>query len=309
MDTQRFDDMVRGLSERGSRRGVLGRLAGGVLAALAGVPAAEGPAKAKKKQSGCPKKPCPRGHSRNKRTCKCECTRTPCRGGMEFDIDSCRCTCPRGLRECRDGCVGADECCPGDPPCSEDPKGCCHSPGVEVCTIDGCCLELDGMKACNDFCVDTKTHRNHCGNCNTACGTGESCVGGECGPGECGNGKPLCGDRCCGAGEACCGGVCQFQGTAICTNDGWCPTTSGQACCGTGNCANDPCCLFSAGEACCVSLTNSGDIETTCCPGGHDQCAPGGCCPAGMTWGRCDGCCPRGGVGCDGCVAPVAGRG
>lgn len=332
MENRQFDDLVRSLGERGTRRGAIRLLISGVIAVLAGAPidisgakpdqrqqarkqaqrSVRRKPKQKPKQPKCPKKRCPRGYHRNKRTCKCECTRRKCSGGREFNSRSCRCACPRGMRECRDGCISADSCCPGDPPCPEDPKGCCHAPGIDVCTIDGCCRELDGMRACNNFCVDTNTHARHCGDCNVACEPGEVCINGQCGPAECPNGKPACGERCCGVGEECCDGVCQLQGTAVCTKDGWCPTTSGHACCGTGDCADDPCCRFSAGEACCVSMTSGGEIIATCCPGGAGQCAPGGCCPAGTSWTSdlgCNACCPSGSVNCDGCVAPTAGRG
>ena len=202
MDEQRFDDVVRTLGERNSRRGALRLLTGGIFGALGGVPtvgALAKPKKKKKKKSNCAKKSCPQGYQRNKRTCKCECTRVQCTGGKEFDAETCACTCPRGMRECRDGCVGPDRCCPGDPPCPEDPKGCCHAPGLDVCTIDGCCRELDGMKACNDFCVDTDTNPNHCGNCNVACDPGETCVRGECGRRSKGRGARTDGPRAAGS--------------------------------------------------------------------------------------------------------------
>jgi hypothetical protein len=223
MDQQRFDDMVRTLSERNSRRGALRLLTGGIFGALVGVPtvgALAKPKKKKKKKSNCAKKSCPQGYQRNKRTCKCVCTRVQCTGGKEFDVEACRCACPRGLRECRDGCVGPDRCCPGDPPCPEDPKGCCHAPGLDVCTIDGCCRELDGMKACNDFCVDTDTHPSHCGDCNVVCEPGETCVRGECTSEEqgegCPNGQPRCGGECCEGNEMC--GV-----DKVCENPFVCP--------------------------------------------------------------------------------------
>jgi hypothetical protein len=212
MDEQRFDDVVRTLSERGSRRGVMRLLAGGILGVLAGAPAPSALAKPKKKKkkSGCPKQACPPGHQRNKRTCKCECTRQQCSGGKEFDAEACACRCPRGMRECRDGCVGPDRCCPGDPPCPEDPKGCCHAPGLDVCTIDGCCRELDGMMACNNFCVDTKSNRNHCGSCEWQCNANQECCDGSCtniltDEENCGG----CGIRCDTRTQACSQGRCQ----------------------------------------------------------------------------------------------------
>ena len=221
MDELRFDDVVRTLSERGTRRGALRLLASSVLGAPVGTPAASALAKSKKKKkSNCTKKKCPQGQQRNKRSCKCECRRLQCSGGKEFDAESCTCGCPRGMRECRDGCVGPDRCCPGDPPCPEDPKGCCHAPGLDVCTIDGCCREPDGMKACNNFCVSTNTNPNHCGACNRACVPGESCIRGNCvletGGAECPNGEPKCGGECCDDNESC--GV-----DNICENPFVCP--------------------------------------------------------------------------------------
>jgi len=78
---------------------------------------------------------------------------------------------------------------------------------LDVYTIDGCCRELDGMKACNNFCVDTDTNPNHCGDCNVSCVPGESCVGGDCvletGGEECPNGQPKCSGECCQENEMC----------------------------------------------------------------------------------------------------------
>jgi hypothetical protein len=50
MDQQRFDDMVRTLSERNSRRGALRLLTGGIFGALVGVPTVGALAKPKKKK-------------------------------------------------------------------------------------------------------------------------------------------------------------------------------------------------------------------------------------------------------------------
>ena len=205
-----------------------------------------------------------------------------------------RCRSSTGL--CCPKCLD-DQCCPAGSACINSgllsPNSCCDQSANEPCGDNG-----DG------------TFRECCSGFNERCSNGE-CVPKEEGE-ECPNGQPVCGDRCCGAAEECCGNVCQHQGTAICAKDGWCATTAGQACCGTGDCANDPCCLFSADEACCPSMTSTGALGTTCCPGGHDQCAPTGCCPAGTTWssdGGCDACCPSGNIDCDGCVAPVPARG
>jgi hypothetical protein len=290
MDDNRFDDLGRALGGHGTRRGALRLLIGAALGALAGRAAAETPAgakskgrrkgKGKGKKKGCPKKPCPQGYQRNKRTCKCECVRTTCSGGKEFDVDQCRCACPRGLRECQEGCVGPNECCPGDPPCPEEPRGCCYSPGVDVCTIDGCCAELDGKKACNNFCVDTTTDRNHCGDCNVRCGSGEGCVDGECvETSQCPGGQQTCpgyedGPFCARPGHSCCGdydcnpfreccnaaeGLCCLKGRCV---EGRCCPEGREVCAGK-------CCLF--GESCCGG---------ECCSA--SQCVNNMCCRTGV---------------------------
>ena len=72
MDGNRFDDIGRALSGHGSRRDALRVLAGALLGVVAGDQATDAPAKPKKKnKKGCPKRPCPQGHQRNKRTCAC----------------------------------------------------------------------------------------------------------------------------------------------------------------------------------------------------------------------------------------------
>lgn len=256
MDGNRFDELGRVLGGQDSRRGVFRLLSGAVIGAVLGIPAADAPAKPKKK---CPKKPCPAGFLRNKSTCKCECKRTPCRGGLEFDLKSCRCKCPAGMRECKDHCVAKDECCPGDPPCPEDPKGCCHAPGLDVCTIDGCCRELDGMKACNNFCIDTNTSNFHCGGCNLPCGASERCVGGECQPvGECPNG----------------GKVCQGPSGPFCTpNDTF-------SCCGDNACNAFRECCDASQDLCCLK-GECAQADGICCTNGRDLCG-GKCCPFGQ---------------------------
>lgn len=292
MDDIAFDTLTKLLGATPTRRNALG-LTAAALGALAGVPWAGALAKRKKskKKKKCAKKPCPPGFVRNKRTCTCSC--------------------PDGMRECRDGCVPGDGCCPGDPPCPTDPKGCCHSPGVDVCTIDGCCAELDGVKACNDFCVDTTIHPSHCGECDTACKSGELCIGGRCEPNRCNDGKPACGDQCCAMGELCCHGICRLGGGDICTADGWCSPVTGHshACRGTAGCADSPCCNVDIEACCATTLDGTGAVITHCCPGDGSRCAPGGCCPPGMIWGDCGLCCPEESFFCEGCVAPGPGRG
>lgn len=336
MDDIAFDRLTKLLCATPNRRNVAGLVASAAIGSLAGLlqpnASAARSKKGKGKKKGCPKKPCPKGFRRDKRTCTCECLRTPCSGGKEFDVKECRCACSRDLRECRDGCVGKNECCPSDPLCPEDPKGCCHSPGVEVCTIDGCCLELDGKKACNDFCVDTNTSRNHCGDCNSSCGPEETCANGECRvTDECPDGRPpcpgkpgsdgpfcrpqqheaCCGDTSCNALQDCCDpdeGVCCTKGR--CT-EGRCCTGNreicagkccpfGQICCGSEccsafSCVNGTCCPQGAcGDVNAANRVCTGPNET-CCFSGPD--VSGYACPSVEWGGACaaDGkCCPEG---------------
>ena len=130
------------------------------------------------------------------------------------------------------------------------------------------------MKACDMYCVNTNTSLDHCGDCWNACRSDETCVNGQCEPATCADGTPACGDTCCDGGELCCNGVCRFQGTAICTADGWCPQVDGHACCGSAGCSEGPCCNIDI-EACCPTLESDGSVTTTCCPGDSGQCAPG----------------------------------
>lgn len=337
MDDNRFDDLGRALAKLSTRRDALRALAGSALAILSGVPAADalakskgkgkGKGKGKNKKSGCPKAPCPAGFHRDKRTCQCDCTRTPCQGGKEFDSVSCRCKCPSGLRECRDGCVGKDECCPGDPPCPEDAKGCCHAPGLDVCTIDGCCRELDGMKACNNFCVDTNSNANHCGDCNVRCAPGAACLDGACvlpeacpdgricpgrtapfcrkpgveccGDKECGLSQVCCNpdeDRCCPAGRCvegrCCPDELEVCGGACCQSD---ETCCGGVCCRGSNCIHGSCCEDPCGDIGASTRICPATSET-CCQTADDAVGSGNrgfACPASAP--RCGGigtCCP-----------------
>jgi hypothetical protein len=287
VDRNRFDDMTRALSERGSRRGALRLLAGSALGALVGAPM-DALAKPKKKnpKPRCPKKACPKGYQRDKRTCECECVRTRCSGGKEFDTRKCRCKCPKGMRECRDGCVGLNECCPGDPPCPEDPKGCCHAPGLDVCTIDGCCRELDGMKACNDFCVDTNTHPSHCGNCNSPCGSDETCVDGECVP-----------ENPCPKGLAA-QGLCCTDGRISCSGPSgpFCAPAK-HTCCGDNSCDESQVCCDASQGVCC---TRGRCVAGQCCPDGRKVCRDE--CVDTQTdrkhCGGCDGWCNGPGLEC-----------
>jgi hypothetical protein len=173
---------------------------------------------------------------------------------------------------CAEGvCVPEGECCPWEKPCGAG------------CILDTLC------------CPDTE----------------RQCAGGTCiAKDACCFYEETCGTDCCPLGLGCCHGVCGGASSEICTADGWCATTEGQACCaGTvQECENDPCCKFAAGEGCCV--TSLDPFKTHCCPGGVGQCAPGGCCPTGTAYkSDCDACCYHGTPGCQVCTRWGPGRG
>jgi hypothetical protein len=182
--------------------------------------------------------------------------------------------CPDTSTDCGGGvCAGAGECCPGEKPCGGGcirARECC--PYTERPCPSGVCVSKD---AC---CPITEER---------------------------------CGAECCGLGSECCNGACELSDGGVCTADGWCPPLIGWACGVGSNSAgfDGPCCDIAAGEGCCVTQLEP-FIETTCCPGGAEQCAPGGCCPAGTGWkGDCEACCTHGTTNCSSCRAPVGGRG
>jgi hypothetical protein len=192
---------------------------------------------------------------------------------MTRNPTTCQCECPEDMNRCGQVCVGADRCCPGEKSC------------------DGCIRE-------QDCCRHTE----------------KECPNGVCVPKTacCPIVEKACGANCCILGEECCNEKCGVSLGAVCTKDGYCSAPEGQACCAgsTQDCSDHPCCLFSAGEACCASIRGDGTLESTCCPGGHLQCALGGCCPTGTEYKiDCDACCTRGTTGCSSCTEVVAGRG
>jgi hypothetical protein len=262
MEGHAFDDVIRAVSTRGSRRFALRALTGGLIAAL---PPAASAGKAKRRKK--------KGKSRTPCTARCggRCV-SRCPDVMTRNQSTCRCECPDRMIKCGRICIDQDDCCPGEKKCG---GGCIHE--------QNCCPSTE--KPCpNGVCVSK-----------------DAC---------CPIVEEECGAECCVFGEECCNGLCGGLFSEICTKDGWCPQVGAQACCAGSiqDCGDHPCCDFSAGEACCVSSLDP--VETTCCPGGPEQCAPGGCCPPGTEYkGDCEACCTNGTTGCSSCRSPVAGRG
>ncbi|MBW2260781.1 MAG: hypothetical protein JRG91_02325 [Deltaproteobacteria bacterium] len=146
-----------------------------------------------------------------------------------------------------------------------------------ACSDSGGCLE--GYEMCEDVCTNYLTNPFHCGDCETTCGLGETCVEGVCTV-VCRSGLTLCGGDCvntetnlshcgacdnaCPAGEVCVDGSCEL----VC--GGTTDTLCGDACvdlnrnplhCGV--CDN----VCAAGEICsggACTLSCGGSTPTRC---------------------------------------------
>lgn len=149
------------------------------------------------------------------------------------------------------------------------------------------------LVACGDTCVDTRVDTAHCGECDRACDSGESCIQGSCRPESegCPAGTERCRDRCvdtdadaahcgrcdnaCPAGVACEAGVCACPGEELAC-DGTCvdPDSDPSHC---GRC--DHACP--TGASC--------EAGTCVCPEGQDEC-DGACVDRKTDPAHCGGC-------------------
>lgn len=160
MDGQRFDDVIRTVSSRRSRRTAAALLAAALLApfGFGGAPTADA--------AGCraPGVRCARGG---------QC----CSGRCNLRKRRCR-ACPPGEKFCavEKTCISDDRCCLGEKPCN---GGCIK---VEEC-CGGCPV---GQTCCQaprfGVCVNLKSNEGHCGLCNRVCPTPTF-------PGQCQNGQ------------------------------------------------------------------------------------------------------------------------
>ena len=80
------------------------------------------------------------------------------------------------------GCSGLTYCDPSTgvclPGCADDAQ--CTGAN-EICDVPShACVCDSGFDRCDLECVDTLTDERYCGDCGTACGSGEFCFGGEC---------------------------------------------------------------------------------------------------------------------------------
>jgi hypothetical protein len=168
MDPSHFDAAVRSLTAGPSRRALLGRVAGGILAAL-GFVASDG-AVARKRKKRKKKKKC-----RGCRVCT-ECVKGRCKAIPDHTA------CGGSCQECIGGqCVNKPDDTVCDPDvegrcldggCNPDPD--CISEGVSGCPIAGqCCSGVCEAGICQAGAVGTPCHDN--GDC-----TSGSCLGYRC---------------------------------------------------------------------------------------------------------------------------------
>jgi hypothetical protein len=177
MDADRFDDMLRGLSQTPSRRGIVGALGGFALAGPLGALLDRATVEAKKKK-GKKKKKCKGGKKKCGKKCipksQC-CTNANC--GAQGACVAGACVCLSGFKPCLGSCIPDDDCC-----------GSCGSTSC-----------MSG--SCN--CVGRADY--------TDCGGGRQCSGGVCAT------PPTCGryNQECSSDGDCCSAFCPAD-VAVC---------------------------------------------------------------------------------------------
>jgi hypothetical protein len=240
MDPARFDRLVQDLTHSGTRRRALGLL---LVSALAPATAAAKPEPAKCLPAG---KRCALHDAQSDRHGKRK-------DKGKHRSPSCTKCCSRF------GSVGAD----GKAHCAFKPDGeSCDNPSQccgGMCRDGQCTVCPSNLTACSGQCVDLQTNNQHCGDCATACATGQRCQHGQC---VC-DGQS-CPNGCCADRQTCQRGTneqaCGVNGAACQT------CTSGERCDGTACvCVPDRCATPCCGAHCCaegqICLTDG-----TCAP-------------------------------------------
>lgn len=145
-------------------------------------------------------------------SCDADVCEGPEHGEAICDEGSCGAECDPNYDECQQSCVdfqtNPDHCgeCGND--CSEDEVcdgGSCESdcPGESFDCAGQCQPEDSDYEVCDEQCIDTAEHDDHCGECNEGCAEGESCDEGSCQcAGEC------CEDSDCPEGQSCTNNHC-----------------------------------------------------------------------------------------------------
>ncbi len=150
MEANRFDHLIRAVSDRGTRRSALGLLLSGSAGAL-GISTSSGKKKKHKdKKKGCHGS-CPAG--------------AICR-------DNVCAFCASGQRACGTTCVTTND----RANCGACGKAC---PAGAICQSGTCRFCDTGLTLCGNTCVNLATDGANCGRCGKTCPNGE-CVHGAC---------------------------------------------------------------------------------------------------------------------------------
>jgi hypothetical protein len=162
MDGDQFDAIARAVGTRDSRRRMLGRSVGGMLAGLSGAFAAEAKNKRKHKKA----KPKPKAKSKDRKQRATDVGQVETAVAPKDCADRCREVC--GLKELPVVVENSD--------CMRECLRTCRS-----CQFDNkeavCCANNRAGPLCQDFvCADLKTDKNNCGSCGVRC-EGPCCDG------------------------------------------------------------------------------------------------------------------------------------
>lgn len=239
MDSERFDRWTKGLARPRSRRGIIGLLAGGVLALAARRPAVAQIGEPGGFCGGIAGFPCPAGFECVDAVDGCD----PMAGGADcsgiclpIDYNPCAAIlCIEGTICCPQ-CGGL--CIPPEIPC-----------GPELCVGEPCNQVVCGL---GEYCCNES--------CSQCAGLGQSCTAEYCPPGP-PIGEP-CGGSFCGPGEYCCNescGICAPLGGGCIELYCEPPGPGGEPCgptvCPTGQlCCNESCGICTPPGGVCIQL-------------------------------------------------------
>ena len=213
-------------------------------------------------------------------------SREVCQAGMCADLGDCRTNgigcagltyCDLRTGECLPGCVQDDQCGAANEVCDTDINDCVCDTGFESCPpIAGAC-------------VDTQTDPLFCGDCGTACGSGEVCQAGACfDPSDCRtNGIGCSGFTYCDPSTGVCTSGCDDNAQCTRANE-ICDVLSHACVCGSGF---EPCPpIFGF----CVDT----QTDVRYCGNCQTACGTGEVCQLGACFDPND--CRTNGIGCSG---------
>ncbi len=288
MDHKRFDEIVKHLATKPTRRSLL--KAGGI-AALGAVTSRfghsaeaavdRGPGQICRKNADCDSNICGPTDSTGRRKCECSPAQVACGGkcvdpATAYQADknncgACGTRCTGGKVCCKGACVAPQQSCNGV---------CCT--GTQICYSNSCCEPGTIETLCAGHCGETIS--NNCGGsvtcpaccvpdsdettCASLCGTQtNNCDQSvDCGPCCAGT------DGDCLSNSDCCSDVC-VEGTCAAG-----PVINGQLCDDNADCLSETCC----GSQCVDPATFQSDVDNcgqcgTECPGTNSECATVAC--------------------------------